>query len=642
MSKHDQYQILDHIFDPVVIIEPDYTIAFANTNLVERLNMKRSEIVGKKCYELFQHSPAPCLEPCGPQVECGHKEVFRTGLPVIVHHVHYQPDGSMKYFENSCSPIVDDKGVVVSVLQVMRDQAEVKELRGEIEAIQSEYDSLCTSIPFAVSYLDRDMRIVFLNAGMEQLIGRKSDEVKGLFCYDVCGQYANDSSKRGRERICDTCRIDKVLIGGRIQTHERTIGGRIIEVTTSPVRDSHGDIIGALEVGQDITARSEAEAEMARSKEEWERTFNAFSDTVTLHWPDFEIIKINRAGCETLELSGGEIIGRHCYELFDGIDEPCPDCPLVETLKDFQPHSNEIRHEKLGKTFLVSAAPVLDAQGNLEYIANVAQDITKRKKMEEQLFLSEKLATIAGLAAGVAHEINTPLSAILQSAQIIEQGLAADRPANHDLAAECDVDLDKVYHYLEKKELNYFLTGIRESAVKASGIINSLLDFSRPHKGELRRVNLTKLLNNALELARADYNLKKKYDILNVEINREYDLELPAVSCIPMEIEQVVLNLVKNAVQAMADADVKNPRITIRTKLLGNKARVEVEDNGPGMNADIKKHVFDPFFTTKEVGSGTGLGLSVSYAIIHDKHGGDIRVESEPGRGATFVVDLPL
>ncbi|WP_457574004.1 PAS domain S-box protein [Desulfolithobacter sp.] len=272
----------------------------------------------------------------------------------------------------------------------------------------------------------------------------------------------------------------------------------------------------------------------------------------------------------------------------------------------------------------------------------ICQDITDQKRLEEQLLQSEKMTTIAGLAAGVAHEINTPLSAVLQSVQIIRHFLDSTLSENRKLAAEHGIDLNRLQAYFKSREIDFFLEGIHTSASNAARIISNLLEFSRPHKGELAPASLNGLMDNAVELARADYDLKKKYDILNVQIIRKYDAKLPPVRCVAMEIEQVILNLIKNAVQAMAEGGQKSPRIVLRTEKANSMARFVVEDNGPGMSEEVRKHIFEPFFTTKEVGCGTGLGLSVSYAIICEKHQGSISVVSEPNQGACFSVELPL
>jgi signal transduction histidine kinase len=152
------------------------------------------------------------------------------------------------------------------------------------------------------------------------------------------------------------------------------------------------------------------------------------------------------------------------------------------------------------------------------------------------------------------------------------------------------------------------------------------------------------LMDKTVELAANDYDLKKKYDFRHIELVRDYAPDLPGIHCTPTEIEQVLLNLLKNSAQAMAGRpkdSTEPPRITLRTRLQHDKVCIQVLDNGPGMDEETRKRVFEPFFTTKSVGEGTGLGLSVSYFIITTNHGGSFTVDSEPGKGACFTILLP-
>jgi len=276
----------------------------------------------------------------------------------------------------------------------------------------------------------------------------------------------------------------------------------------------------------------------------------------------------------------------------------------------------------------------------------ILSDISDRKRMEERMLQSEKMTTIAGLAAGVAHEINTPLSAILQSIQVIRQSLSPELARNREIAGLCGLDLTRVQDYFDRREITFFLDGIRDSAVRSGKIIADLLQFSRPRKMVTAPADVAVLLDKAVELVKTDYTMKKQYDILNVEIIREYAPDVPPVPCVATEIEQVFINLLKNAVQAMGSRPEAGPgpppRMILRVRRHDGLVRVEIEDNGPGMDEATRRHAFDPFFTTREVGAGAGLGLSVSYTIIVTKHGGRLSVRSAPGQGATFIVDLPV
>ena len=177
---------------------------------------------------------------------------------------------------------------------------------------------------------------------------------------------------------------------------------------------------------------------------------------------------------------------------------------------------------------------------------------------------------------------------------------------------------------------------------RASRIVADMLSFSRRSETELVAMRLDLLLDSVVRLAENEYDLKKRYDFKQIEIVRDYDNELPACRCDATEIEQVFLNLIKNAAQAMADDGELTHRITLRTRRDGDYAQIEVEDNGPGMDETTCQRVFEPFFTTKPAGVGTGLGLSVCYFIVTEQHKGTLSVIATPDKGARFIIRLPL
>jgi len=270
-------------------------------------------------------------------------------------------------------------------------------------------------------------------------------------------------------------------------------------------------------------------------------------------------------------------------------------------------------------------------------------DITNRVRMEQMMVQTEKMMSVGGLAAGMAHEINNPLSGVLQSSQNLQRRLSADLAINRRTAAALGVDLQLVYRYLEERGILEFVESIQQSASRASRIVADMLAFSRSTSTEFQPERIDEILDTVLRLAASDYDLKKKYDFKQVEIVREFDPELEWVVCDHTEIEQVFLNLVKNAAQAMGHSNSPPPhRITLRTRKDDDYAQIEVEDNGPGMDEQTRRRVFEPFFTTKAVGIGTGLGLSVSYFIVTDQHNGTMDVSSKPGEGSCFTVRLPL
>jgi signal transduction histidine kinase len=271
-------------------------------------------------------------------------------------------------------------------------------------------------------------------------------------------------------------------------------------------------------------------------------------------------------------------------------------------------------------------------------------DVTDRVRIEQMMIQTEKMMSVGGLAAGMAHEINNPLGAIMQGVQNAIRRVSPDLEANRKAAEECGTELEAIRGYLEKRGILRYFDGMREAGSRAAKIVSNMLNFSRRSESKWTPTEINELIDSVLELADSDYHLLKKYDFRHVKIVREYGTDLSQVPCTATEIEQVFLNLIRNAAEAMTEIKDRGaePRITIRTRREKDHALIEIEDNGPGMDEETRKRVFEPFFTTKSVVVGTGLGLSVSYFIITNNHNGTISVESEPGKGTTFIIRLPL
>jgi signal transduction histidine kinase len=203
--------------------------------------------------------------------------------------------------------------------------------------------------------------------------------------------------------------------------------------------------------------------------------------------------------------------------------------------------------------------------------------------------------------------------------------------------------MDLLQQYLHTRKLDVFLEDIQAAAMRASGIIRNMLNFSRRSESKNMTCDLHRIIEQSVFLASSDYDLKKCYDFKRIEIVRDEEEGLPPCRCTEMELEQVLLNLLRNAAQAMAMATppTPKPRIDIRVHAGESSVRIEVADNGPGMSLEVQRKVFEPFFTTKPPGVGTGLGLSVSYFIVTKGHRGKMWVASKPGQGTTFFIELP-
>ena len=288
--------------------------------------------------------------------------------------------------------------------------------------------------------------------------------------------------------------------------------------------------------------------------------------------------------------------------------------------------------------------PLRSADGQITGVIVTVREITDRIRMQELAVQSEKMLSIGGLAAGMAHELNNPLAVMVQNADVILQRISKDSPQNRAGAELAGTSLQAIQAYMNDREILQMLQGIHRCGERAAYIVKSMLAFSRPRAATMSSHRLDELINQAIELMHNDYELMKRYHQNRVEMIREFDDTLGPVPCHGSELQQVLLNLFSNAVHACAAGwgDGATSRIVIRTLREANHATITVADNGIGMPESVRRRVFEPFFTTKSPGEGTGLGLFLSYFIITHHHSGTMRVNPNPAGGTCFEISLPL
>lgn len=303
--------------------------------------------------------------------------------------------------------------------------------------------------------------------------------------------------------------------------------------------------------------------------------------------------------------------------------------------------------DQTGRDFLLDLIIYPLDQTNSRGAVIRIDDVTEKYKLKEVIVQTEKMMSVGGLAAGMAHEINNPLSAIIQGVQNIERRLSPDMPQNQEAAQEFNINLIDMNHYLEQRRILHFLANIRSAGQRAAHIVTNMLQFSRQTNRNLSPESVSDLVTQAIEIVSSEQFLKLGESGPALDIIKNIEESSERVKCVRQEIEQVIINLMKNGAQAIEQRARKTTagfqgRLQVRVQYDKQFCHIQVEDNGIGMDSDIKKRVFEPFFTTKDVGVGTGLGLSVSYFIITSHHNGTLEVSSTPGEGTTFSISLPL
>lgn len=424
---------------------------------------------------------------------------------------------------------------------------------------------------------------------------------------------------------------------------------RTIDFSLRPMTDQTGRIRYLIPEGRDITESKQAEKALKTSEEKYRLLFQSAPVGIFQSLPEGRFVSINQAFAQMFGYASPEEmleqesdIPTHIYA-----DHSNRLAILEQLATNNTLAAEEIQFLRKDGTHFWGALyirAIEDTQGSVQLLEGFVVDITGRKHTQELIIQHEKMAMIAGLAAGIAHEINNPLGIIVQDLQLLERRLNPALQINQETADAVGIDLDTLAEYLKQRDIYSFISNMREAGRRASNIVKGMLQFGRTGNDGKQPADLNKLCDQAITLASTDYDLKKSYDFKNIIITRDYCSTLPLVPVVASELEQVLINLLKNAAQALfvKNHDELPATITVHTSSNDSYAEISVSDNGPGIPDKIRSRIFEPFFTTKEAGAGTGLGLAVSYAIITERHGGTMRAACPDTGGTCFTIRLPL
>ena len=525
--------------------------------------------------------------------------------------------------------------------QLQREITERMQAEAALRESEERYRGLYEDNPSMYFTVGADGTVLSVNPfGAEQL-GYTVEELIGCAVLDV---FYPDDREAVRQRLA-ACLQNPAHVARWEFRKVRKDGSMLwVKENVRVVRQADGSLV-ALIVCDDITERKHAEEALRESEERYRMLFERSSDAIFM---------VDLATGRYLDANAAaeRLTGRSVSELKNLTTRDVTPHRAQERLQQAAVAQNAldmgevvyVRPDGSTRTALFSAVPLHE-----QIVFGLARDITERKRTQEVLIQSEKMLSVGGLAAGMAHEINNPLAGMMQTADVMSNRLTdVEMPANQRAAEKAGTSMEAIRAFMEARGIIRMLGNIRTSGRRAAEIVQNMLSFARKSDTSFSTNNVADLLEQCVDLAGSDYDLKKKFDFRQIDFIREYEPGLPLVPCESGKIQQVLLNILRNGAEAMQaererNAD-KKPRFILRLahEQETNRVRIEIEDNGPGMDAATRKRVFEPFFTTKPVGVGTGLGLSVSYFIVTENHGGELNVESAPGEGTTFTLSLPV
>lgn len=488
---------------------------------------------------------------------------------------------------------------------------EIDQRRAEVHKQRDEYQNLFERVPCLITVQDRNYRLLRYNREFAEMF----DPQPGEFCYQAY---------KGRDEKCDICPVEKTFTDGKMHYSEESginKDGSVKHwiVRSTPIKDAADNIVAAMEINLDITERKNLETELEKSEKNYHAIFNNIPNPVfVLDRESLDIIDCNNSVSAVYGYTKDQIRNRCFLELFIE-SERIQQAPRIKSDSVI----NQVKHvRKDGNILFVDIWISPSEYGGETVLLVITSDITQRLEAEQQLIQASKMATLGEMATGVAHELNQPLSVIKTVSSFFVKKIEHDEE-------------------LVRDTLHKMLMKVDGNVDRATKIINHMRQFARKSDMDLDKLQVNEVLERSFEI------FSQQLKVRGIEVVWDVQDDLPKIKADPGRLEQVFINLLINARDAIEDRwsrmgrEDADDRIEIMTRLQQDQVVVKVIDTGIGIPEKILGKLFEPFFTTKEVGKGTGLGLSISYGIVKDC-GGEIEATSTEGKGACFTLYFPV
>jgi PAS domain S-box-containing protein len=516
--------------------------------------------------------------------------------------------------------------------------------------------ALIDNVPDFMYVKDVESRFVVANAHLARVVGVKTtEELLGKTDFDY---YSRELASAFYEDEQNIIRSGKPLYNREEKGVDESGNETHILTTKVPILDGNGHVIGIAGVGHDIGARKKMENALREAEQKYRGIFDNAVVGIFQSTPGGRFLSVNSslsfsAGYDSPEemISSITDIGEQFY-----VDKKRREqfIFLMNKLGGVTNFDCEVFRKDGSKIWMAMSVRAIRQNGAVVRYEGMCEDITERNLLRQQLFQAQKLESVGQLAAGIAHEINTPTQYIGDNVRFLKDAFQdlTSLLSNYErllLAAKDNtlsgVTIQEVSEAVDRADTGYLLEEIPkaigqtlEGVTRVSTLVSAMKEFSHPGTKEKILLDLNHAINSTITVARNEW----KYV---AELKTDFDPLLPPVACLPGEFNQVILNLIVNAAHAIADVLPKNGsglgKITVQTRNFPEWAEIRIQDTGSGIPEKVQSRIFDPFFTTKEIGKGTGQGLAIARSVVVDKHGGSIHFETKEGKGTTFIIRLP-
>ena len=648
-------------------------VMYWNKASEELFGYSREQVLGKNDYDYLPKEQAQDLQTKDRQLLVSGKMVDISEVPLIT------PHRGERLLHTKKVPLLDENGTPRYLLAICEDITDRKRAEDAMRESEAHYRRIVETASEGVWMFDVDSQTTFANSRMAQMLGYTVEEMLGRSLFDFIDE---------ESRTLATAYVERRRQGIQ-ERHDfkfrRKDGSDLWAiVSAAPILDAAGQFVGVLRMITDISDRKQAEKALRDSEQRFRATFDQAAVGIAHVELNGKFLRINQKFCDLLGYTQEEMLVRTFQDITH------PNELEADLTYRRQVLSGEIQMFSLEKRYITRRGDILwvnvtisvrrSSSGKPKYFISVVQDISDRKQAEEalrqsesqlrvknqqlqqtlcqlkqtqaQLIQNEKMISLGQMVAGIAHEINNPISFIYGNVTPAREYASALLHLLQLYALHYPEPVAEIQTQREALDLNFIMTdfpkvlhSMKEGANRIREIVLSLRNFSRLDEAEMKEVNIHEGIDNTLLILQ--HRLKEQSSHPEIQVSKEYG-SLPLVECYPGKLNQVFMNLLSNAIDALQTHPC--PRlITIRTEVKDegglihpNHVVIRIADNGPGIPDDVKKHIFDPFFTTKPVGVGTGLGLSISHSIVVEKHHGNLICISAPGQGAEFVIELPV